>query len=67
MKYFNGECYDFAKESVSCIVSLSLTLKDAQNFEDFETAVKSVEQESINVSYIDCLQLYMNFLLVVLL
>lgn len=50
MKYFNGECYDFAKESVSCIISLSLTLKDAQNFQDFETAVKSVEQECINVS-----------------
>lgn len=52
MKYFNGECYDFVRESISCIMSLSLTLKKNQNFEDFETAVKSVEQECINVSFL---------------
>lgn len=50
MKYFNGECHDFVQESISCIMSLSLAMKNGQNFEDFETAVKSVEQESINVS-----------------
>lgn len=51
MKYFNGECCDFAQESISCILSLSLTVKCGQNFENFETAVKSVEQECINVSF----------------
>ncbi|KAJ8934953.1 hypothetical protein NQ314_013083 [Rhamnusium bicolor] len=51
-RYFNGEHFDFAREAVSCITSLSLTLKAAQNFEDFETAVKSVEQECFNVSNI---------------
>lgn len=50
VRYFNGEYLDFVNEAVSCIVSLSLTLQNAQNFEDFEMAVKSVEQECINVS-----------------
>lgn len=50
IRYFNGECYDFSQEAISCIISLSLTLKTAQNFENLETAVKSVEQECANVS-----------------
>ncbi|XP_018577083.1 zinc finger HIT domain-containing protein 2 [Anoplophora glabripennis] len=51
-RYFNGEHSDFVEEAVSCITSLSLALKVAQNFVDFETAVKSVEQECINSSWI---------------
>jgi hypothetical protein len=42
-RYFNGEYYDFYKEVVSCVVALSLCLKVNQNFEDFETALKSVQ------------------------
>ncbi|XP_023013558.2 zinc finger HIT domain-containing protein 2 [Leptinotarsa decemlineata] len=51
-RYFNGEHFDFSKEAVSCMVNISLTLKSSQNFEDFETAVKSVEQECINSDWI---------------
>lgn len=53
MRYFNGECHDFAQEAVSCITTLSLTLKNAQNFEDYHMAVKSVEQECANVSWVN--------------
>lgn len=49
-KYFNGDYFDFAKEAASCVITLSLCLKKNENFPDFETAVKSVEQEIINVS-----------------
>ncbi|KAG5893097.1 hypothetical protein JTB14_024298 [Gonioctena quinquepunctata] len=51
-RYFNGEHFDFAKEAASCIVTISLALKVAQNFDDFETSVKSVEQECINSDWI---------------
>lgn len=50
-RYFNGEYFHFIQEAVTCIISLSQTLKLAQNFEDFETSIKSVEQECINVKY----------------
>lgn len=50
MRYYNGECADFANEAVATIAALSLALKKGLNFEDYETAVKSVEQECINVS-----------------
>lgn len=50
VRYFNGEHFDFANEAVAAIASISLALKKGQNFEDYETAVKSVEQECINVS-----------------
>lgn len=49
-RYFNGEHFDFVREAVSYIASLSQTLKAAENFTDFEMAVKSVEQQCINVS-----------------
>lgn len=49
-RYFNGDYRDFVKEAVSCIASLSLCLKNNQNFVDFETCVKSVEQECFSVS-----------------
>lgn len=49
-RYFNGDYFDFAKEAVSSVITLSLCLKSNENFPDFETAVKSVEQEIINVS-----------------
>ncbi|KAJ3650614.1 hypothetical protein Zmor_016702 [Zophobas morio] len=42
-RYFNGEHHDFCKEVITCVVAISLCLKINQNFEDFETAVKSVE------------------------
>lgn len=48
-RYFNGEHFDFAQEAVACIATLSLSLKTAANFNDFDTAVKSVEQECVNV------------------
>lgn len=51
-RYFNGEYFDFANEAVACIASVSLALKKGQNFEDYETAVKSVEQECINSEWI---------------
>ena len=50
MRYFNGEHMDFANEAVACMAAVSLALKKGVNFEDYETAVKSVEQECINVS-----------------
>ncbi|XP_056636801.1 zinc finger HIT domain-containing protein 2 [Diorhabda sublineata] len=52
VRYFNGEHFDFPKESVSCMVTISLTLKRDQKFEDFETAVKSVEMECVNSDWI---------------
>lgn len=51
-RYFNGEHYDFAKEVISCICSLSLNLKSAQNFNDLETAIKSIEQECYSSDWI---------------
>lgn len=48
-RYFNGDYYDFAREAASCVISLSLCLKDNENLPDYETAVKSVEQEIVNV------------------
>ncbi|KAJ8957976.1 hypothetical protein NQ318_001977 [Aromia moschata] len=51
-RYFNGEHFEFAKEAVSCIASLSGNLKEAQNFEDFDTAIKHVEQECCNSTWI---------------
>ncbi|RZC36976.1 MTP18 domain containing protein [Asbolus verrucosus] len=51
-RYFNGEHYDFCKEVVSCVVTISLCLKVNQNFEDFETAVKSVEFQCIESDWI---------------
>ncbi|KAJ8923343.1 hypothetical protein NQ315_001901 [Exocentrus adspersus] len=51
-RYFNGEHLNFAKEATSSITSLSLTLRTSENFMDFETAVKSVQQECINSSWI---------------
>ncbi|KAL3271071.1 hypothetical protein HHI36_021570 [Cryptolaemus montrouzieri] len=51
-RYFNGEYLDFPKEAASCIGAVALSLKCHQNFEDFETAVKSVEQECINSDWI---------------
>ncbi|XP_044261411.1 zinc finger HIT domain-containing protein 2 [Tribolium madens] len=51
-RYFNGEYHDFAKEVISCIVTISLSLKTNQNFDDFESAVKSVEFECINSDWI---------------
>ncbi|XP_072382109.1 zinc finger HIT domain-containing protein 2 [Diabrotica undecimpunctata] len=51
-RYFNGEHFEFPHQAVSCIVTISLTMKVGQVFEDFETAVKSVEQECINSDWI---------------
>lgn len=51
-RYFNGEHHDYANEAVACCASVSLALKKGQNFEDYETAVKSVEQECINTEWI---------------
>lgn len=49
-RYFNGEYYDFVKEAVTCIITVSLFLKANQNFEDFNTSVKSVEFQCMQVS-----------------
>ncbi|XP_060533287.1 zinc finger HIT domain-containing protein 2 isoform X2 [Cylas formicarius] len=51
-RYFNGEHFDFPKEASTCVTTVSLTLKNGQNFHDFETAVKSVEQECIGCEWI---------------
>ncbi|ENN77619.1 hypothetical protein D910_07597 [Dendroctonus ponderosae] len=52
VRYYNGEYADFANEAVATIAALSLALKKGLNFEDYETAVKSVEQECINCEWI---------------
>ncbi|XP_050316207.1 zinc finger HIT domain-containing protein 2 isoform X2 [Anthonomus grandis grandis] len=51
-RYFNGEHFDFPNEAVAVIASVSLHLKKELNFEDYDTAVKSVEQECINCEWI---------------
>lgn len=48
-RYFNGDYYDFAREAVSCVISLSLCLRNNENYHDFETSFKSVELEIVNV------------------
>ncbi|VEN43144.1 unnamed protein product [Callosobruchus maculatus] len=53
-RFFNGDLEDFAPEAVACTVAVSLTLRDAQNFDNFDMAVKSVEQECINSDWIVC-------------
>nr|CAH7714114.1 unnamed protein product [Callosobruchus chinensis] len=53
-KFFYGDVEDFAAEAVAYIVTISLTLKRAQNFDNFDMAVKSVEQECINNDWIVC-------------
>ncbi|KAK9876055.1 hypothetical protein WA026_011165 [Henosepilachna vigintioctopunctata] len=51
-RYFNGECADFPREVISCLGSIALSLKCHQDYENFEFAVKSVEQECLNIDWI---------------
>nr|CAI5827329.1 unnamed protein product [Callosobruchus analis] len=53
-RFFNGDLEDFAAEGVACTVAVSLTLRDAQNFDSYDMAVKSIEQECINTDWIVC-------------
>ncbi|XP_066257663.1 zinc finger HIT domain-containing protein 2 [Euwallacea similis] len=51
-RYFNGEHMDFPNEAVAAVATTSFALKKGQNFENYETAVKSVEQACINSEWI---------------
>lgn len=49
VRYFNGEHLDFCNEAVATLATICTALKKGQNFEEYDTAVKSVEQECIIV------------------
>lgn len=51
-RYFNGDHFDFPNEATSCIATLSLALIGKQNFEDFVTAVSSVQCECLQSNWI---------------
>ncbi|CAH0549116.1 unnamed protein product [Brassicogethes aeneus] len=52
VRYFNGEHFNFAKEAISCWSYLSLCVNTKENFQDFDTAVKSVEQQCLTSDWI---------------
>lgn len=52
VRYFNGEYLDFCNEAVATLATVSAALKKGQNFEEYDTAVKSVEQECIITEWI---------------
>lgn len=50
VRFFNGDHFNFPRESTAYIVNLSLNLKKKLNFEEFKLAVDSIQQECISVN-----------------
>ncbi|KAL1501313.1 hypothetical protein ABEB36_006657 [Hypothenemus hampei] len=48
LRYLNGQHFEFPNEAVAYIAALSLNLKKGQNFDTYQAAVESVEQQSLN-------------------
>ncbi|XP_044763295.1 uncharacterized protein LOC123320159 [Coccinella septempunctata] len=53
-RYFNGEHLLFPKETISFIATIALSLKSHQNFLDFASAIKSVENKIMENDWINC-------------
>ncbi|KAK5638123.1 hypothetical protein RI129_012418 [Pyrocoelia pectoralis] len=51
-RYFNGDHYEFLGEAVGCVVYLSLSLKENKNYDSFNEAVHSVQEECLKNDWI---------------